>query len=356
MPSDFLRLSLQSPPIDVLVSTAGSWNTVRVAQPFDGLIKRGWDVQIHYLPFKPHQIRNQSLVIWQRPLPESRSEWQGNLRILRSKGCLVILEWDDHPDLFPERIKQTLQRCRYVQFQQVHAIQCSSIRLSQSLKQWHPMPLVVENGVEPIPSFEEQKHISKGPVRVLLGSINRYSEHQKLLPQLLKWLREDSSIQLVYIAVGGLDSLPEHPRVETWPLLSYDEYRQLLHSCHLTLLPLHRGEAQACKTAIKWMEAAAESTVCVAGPELYQDWITDGETGRIVTALEAIVPIARGLAEKPLERKRLAQNAHFIAHQYSLSQHLPWRDELYQHLWRLRHKLDAMLVQRWPELQTDTHP
>ena len=351
MPPIFHRLSLQRPPIDVLVSAAGSWNTVRIGQPFDGLINRGWDIKIYQSPINVAQIRDHSLVIWQRPLPNSRSIWQENLQTLREKGCLVVLEWDDHPDLFPEKTKLSLENCNYVHLQQVHAIQCSSIRLSQALKRWHPLPLVIENGVEPIPEFPKGKHSNTRPCRVLIGSINRYSEHQQLLPHLLKWLKEDSNVQLVYIAVGGLDALPEHPRVESWPVLSYLKYRQLLNSCHLTLLPLHLGEAQACKTAIKWMEAAAEGTVCVAGPELYQDWITDSETGRIVTDLEAMVPIARRLAEKPLVRKRLAQNAHVLAHQHSLAQHLLWRDELYQHLWRLRHKLDANLLQRWPELQ-----
>ena len=58
--------------IDVVVNSAGPWSTVRVEQPYSAMQQRGWDVRFVATPFDPvRQIRDGSLVIWQRPLPES---------------------------------------------------------------------------------------------------------------------------------------------------------------------------------------------------------------------------------------------------------------------------------------------
>jgi len=44
------------------------------------------------------------------------------------------------------------------------------------------------------------------------------------------------------------------------------------------------------------------------------------------------------------------QSAHGAAQRHGLAQQLFWREELYQHLWRLRQPLDRHLLLRWPEL------
>ena len=55
------------------------------------------------------------------------------------------------------------------------------------------------------------------------------------------------------------------------------------------------GEPQACKTPIKWLEAAAESVAVVAGPELYEPWLQKGRYGLFAKELSGMVPLARQL-------------------------------------------------------------
>ena len=66
----------------------------------------GIDCRLHERPFRLSQcIRPHSMVIWQRPLPESWDQWLNRLRWMRERGCLLLTEWDDHPVLFSKGIQ-----------------------------------------------------------------------------------------------------------------------------------------------------------------------------------------------------------------------------------------------------------
>ena len=341
------------PPIDVLVNAVGAWNTVRVDQPFQALQRRGWDVRLHPAPFDLNSaIRPHSLVIWQRPLPESWELWRAWLQGMRRRGCLLLVEWDDHPDLFPAEVRERMATCRHAHLQLAHGIQCSSPRLAKALRAYHHLPLVVENGIDPLPPLNLAKHQPEQRLRVFLGNLNRVEEHRQLLPELLRWLQEDQGVRLVSAGPTGLENQLPAERLERHPLLGYGAYRQLLAGCQLALLPLQRGEAQACKTPIKWLEAAAESTAVVAGPELYGPWLSHQQNGLLAGGVAAIVPLARQLATDHQRRQRMVSSAHAAIQQHRLEQQLVWREELYRHLWRLRSALDQQLVHRWPELSS----
>ena len=339
------------PPIDVLVNAVGSWASVRVQQPFEALQRLGWDVRIHEPPLDLNQaIRRGSLVIWQRPVPETWEHWRHIVAGVRRRGSMLLLEWDDHPDLFPAEVRKRLEACDHAQLRMVHALHCSCPRLARALQTFHPHALVVENGVDPIPPLDLQKHRQVAPLRVFLGNLNRLEEHQRLLPGLRRWLARDPQLQLVCAGPTGLEGALPPEQVEHHSLLAYKDYRRLLMSCQIALLPLQRGEPQACKTPIKWLEASAESTAVVAGPELYGPWLDQNRHGLWAEAPEQMLVLAHQLAADPAMRERLVRSAHEAAAQHNLHQQLIWRQELYRHLWRLRPILDQLLLARWPEL------
>ena len=339
------------PPIDVLVNAVGSWSTVRVQQPFEALQRLGWDVRIHEPPLDLLQtIRPNSLVIWQRPVPKSWEQWRHLVALIRRRHGLLLLEWDDHPALFPAEVQQRMQACNHAQLRMAHALHCSCPALARALSRFHPHALVVENGIAPLPPLNLRKHAPTAAMRVFLGNLNREAEHRTLLPGLLGWLNEEPEVQLVCAGPTGLEGQIPPARIEQHPLLPYTTYRQLLSSCQLALLPLAYGEAQACKTPIKWLEAAAESTVVVAGPELYGPWLAWNRHGLWANQPQKVIPLARNLAGNAGLRQQLAVAAHTAVQPHALEQQLVWRQELYQHLWRLRSRLDRQLVERWPGL------
>ena len=95
--------------IEVLVNSPGPHDQVRIREPFMALQALGVDCRIHERPFRFNDcIRPYSLVIWQRPLPESQQRQWEHLQWLRQRGCLLLTEWDDHPELLPASVRQQL--------------------------------------------------------------------------------------------------------------------------------------------------------------------------------------------------------------------------------------------------------
>ena len=334
-------------PIDVVVNSAGPWSTVRVEHPYCAMQQQGWDVRFVAAPFDPvREIRDGALVIWQRPLPDSVQEWRSVVDGWRRRECLLLVEWDDHPELFPSSI---LERCRsvdHIHLRCCHGLQTSNPRLSRVLSSFNPHVFELENGVQPLPQLRQEP--LQAAARVFLGNFNREQEQRQLAPALRQWLCESEALRLVTVGETGLEGLLPLERIERHPALPYTAYRQLLASCQVALLPLQCGEPQACKTPIKWLEAAAESVAVVAGPELYGPWLEQGRYGLLATDLSAMVPLARQLVMQPHKRMQMVARAHARAHDFELENLLPWRMELYRHLNRLSGPLQYSLEGRFP--------
>jgi hypothetical protein len=336
--------------IEVLVNSPGPHDQVRVREPFAALQRQGVDCRIHERPFLFSRcIRPHSLVIWQRPLPESWRRQAEHLQWLRERGCLLFTEWDDHPDLFPRPIRQQLDATDLAPLVLCHALHSSSASLVRALASHQPLGLVFDNGPAEVPALQLDKQ-RKQPLRLFIGNQNRQADHAYLLPALLAWLRDDPQIQIVSVGDEALAAaLPRH-RLECHPLLPYAAYRRLLRSCQMALLPLSESLPNRCKTVIKWAEAAAESVVVVAGPELYGSVQQDGQgapTALVVKQLDALVPALRGLAANPEQRCALAANAHrWVEQTWCLERLLPQRLAQYQALWARRAQMDRRLLER----------
>ena len=335
----------------MLLNSPGPHDHVRIRQPYAALQQLGLDCRIHERPFLFSQcIRPESLVIWQRPLPESRQRMWEHLQWLRERQCLLLVDWDDHPDLFPPTIQRALQDMAMAPLTFCHGILTSSPWLSTALRAYNPLSLCLDNGITSPAALNLNKHKRSSsatqPMRVLIGNQNRHEEHQALLEPLLCWLQDDEAVQLVIVGDQGLaKKLPPH-RVERHGLLSYASFRQLMRSCSLALLPLSERTANRCKTVIKWQECAAESVAVIGGPELYALTLPDG-VGTWARSLAEIVPLARALKRDLLRRCQQVEAAHrALANGWRLEDQSRWHQWVLEQLWRRRRWLDAATEER----------
>jgi len=337
--------------IEVLINSPGPHDQVRVRDPFLALQGLGVDCRIHERPFRFNScIRPHSLVIWQRPLPESRQRQWEHLQWLRERGCLLLTEFDDHPRLFPKRVQWDLAKLQLAPLELCHGIHTSSSQLAALLRPVNPVALVLDNTVAEIPPLNLQKHLAGGTLRVFIGNQNREQEHQQLVKSLLSWILEDPNMQLVVVGDRGLTKSLPAERLEPHPLLPYPSYRQLLQSCHIALLPLGTSLSNRCKTPIKWLECAAESVAVVAGPELYGQALGIESQG-LVNQLDQITPKARELALDSQKRLTEISKAHqWVSSQYQLANQINWRLHYYEKLWQKRANLDKKLTERLNKL------
>ncbi len=338
--------------IEVLVNSHGPHEQVRVREPFCGLQRLGVDCRLHRHPFLlPKAIRPNSLVIWQRPRPSSWEEQLNILRWIRDRGCILLIEWDDHPDLFPREIKKALKNIKMAPLCLSHGLHTSSQLLAKELESIQPMSFIVPNAIWRIPSLNIKKHIEYGSsFRIFIGNQNRQNEHKKLSIPLTEWCNKTNSIKIVIVGDSKLaDSLPNQS-VEKYPLLKYSDYRKVMGSCHLALLPLENSLPNNCKTPIKWMEAAAESVAVIGGPGLYKEVIGNNENGLFCETLDQLIPQAKILYNDPEKRLIKVSNSHRkLLKESNLRDLLPNRIKLYNLIWNQRAKLDQILLERFPQ-------
>ena len=336
--------------IEVLVNSPGPHDQVRVRDPFEALQRQGIDCRIHERPFLFSQcIRPHSLVIWQRPLPDSWMRQAEHLQWLRERGCLLFTEWDDHPDLFPDPIRWQLESTDRAPLALAHGLHSSSAALVSALAQDQPLGLVLDNGPARVSPLRLDQQLQQ-PFRLFIGNQNRQDDHHRLLPALFEWLEQDAALQIVLVGDEALATALAGQRLERHPLLPYASYRSLLSTCQMALLPLSESLPNRCKTVIKWAEAAAESVAVVAGPELYGSVQQDeygAETAVVVRDLDELVPAARVLAVNTQRRLAQVAAAHaWVDRAWQLDRLLPQRLALYQQLWARRTQLDRRLMER----------
>ena len=330
--------------IEVLINSPGPHDQVRVRDPFLALQRLGVDCRIHERPFRFNScIRPHSLVIWQRPMPESRQRQWEHLQWLRERGCLLLTEWDDHPRLFPQKVQGELARLQLAPLELCHGIHTSSSQLAEALRQVNPVALVLDNNLAEIPALNLHKHSTGNKFRIFVGNQNRTQEHEELIDQLLEWLKEDQNLQLVIVGSNELIKKMPSERIETHTIQPYSSYRKLLQSCHISLLPLNKNLANRCKTPIKWLESIAESVAVVAGPELYNR-LPPGSNLQLVANCKEIIP----LAIKLRQNSEMIKNQVKAAHQ----QVWEWQDQfnlriwLYEQIWKRRKALDNKMLNR----------
>ena len=333
--------------IEVLVNSPGPHDQVRIREPFTGLKSLGVDCRIHERPFRFNDcIRPHSLVIWQRPLPQCRQQQWEHLQWLRERGCLLLTEWDDHPELFPAGPRQRLIDQNLAPLRLCHGLHTSSTSLADALRRVNPLTLVLENAIADIPGLQMAKHKAE-PLRVLIANQNRGADQRKMLGGLKRWLAEDPHLELVILADRELASSLPQERIRFARLLTYKRYRQMMGQCQLALLPLSRSLANSCKTPIKLMECAAESVATVSGPELYGSQAMRG-LSVLAESPEQVVEQARKLANDPQATKALVTRAHhWVRSEMALQVQLPQRLWIYRMLWRKRRAIDRLAKQRF---------
>lgn len=333
--------------IEVLINSPGPHDQVRVREPFLALQQLGVDCRIHERPFRFNScIRPHSLVIWQRPLPESSQRQWEHLQWLRERGCILLTEWDDHPELFPKTIQAKLESINWAHLRMCHGLHTSSINLAKALEKFQPISVVVENSIAQIPALDLAKHKSKN-LRVFIGNQNRLAEHSQLCQDIKIWLRRNADIYMVVVGDSNLAAALPKDRIETYPLLSYPSYRKLLSSCQIALLPLERSLPNSCKTPIKLLECAAESVATISGPELYYKQATIG-VSVYAKQLSEMIPLAAKLARNVSARLALVNKSHsWVISEMSLNKNIPYRLWIYKSLWKSRLQLDDKLRKRF---------
>lgn len=284
-----------------------------------------------------------SIVIRQRNLlrPDRQTNEQ---RELIRQGHLIVAEFDDDPDHFPDVVAGD-----YFALTSCHAVQTSTVRMAETLARHHPVVRVFPNQIAWLPPRRTR---ADEPVTLFFGALNREQDWAPILPALNELLNElGPAVRVRVVHDRAFFESLETDRKDFEPTCPYTRYQEILATADVALLPLRDTRFNQHKSDLKFLECAAHGVVCLASPTVYGSSIRDGQTGLIYRDAPEFSEALRALLTNPELRRTLAKSAYEeMARHRMLARHYRQRYEWYLTLANDKPRLDVALRQRHPEL------
>lgn len=286
----------------------------------------------------PRVRERDRIFLWQRVL--FRKPSLESLQPLHDRGYVVVLDFDDHPSFFKEKIPDG----GAATFRNFHAVQTSTPELADYIRRFNPEVAWFGNQV---PVLDPLPRKPDGPVRVLFAAVNRKAGWERIVDSFRTAMAEGLDARAVVVgdreffeALGPVDK-------EFLPILGYDRYQALLSEVHVALLPLADTEFDRAKTDLKFIECAARGTAVLASPVVYAKSVRDGSTGFLYRSPEEFAARLRILVSDHARRRQIAQAAYdYVREERMLSTHVRARLDWYRSLVARRQELHAAALER----------
>ncbi|MEB3341369.1 methyltransferase domain-containing protein [Okeania sp.] len=291
--------------------------------------------------------QEEKVFIWQRTILKYPSDLY-QLKSLLKKNYLIVAEIDDNPLRRPEYAQNN-----YLSYRGCHCIQTSTESLAKLLQQYNPNVVVFQNQLTKIPTLSESifSH-NNNYLSIFFGAVNREADWQEIMPIINQTLLEyQDKIRIKVIHDKLFFETLNTPNKEYYPYCNYQQYLEILSSCHISLLPLNDNQTNQMKSDLKFLECAGHGVAVLASPTVYQKSIIDGETGLIYYSLLDFRRKIRQLIINKNLREKIATNAYnWVKNNRLLSQHYRQRRDWYLQMIDELPRLNQELKNRVPEL------
>lgn len=286
------------------------------------------------------------LLIWQRPslrFPEAVAQ----LRTLLANDYVIVIEYDDDPDHWPE-----IAANRHLTFRGAHAVQVSTEVLAARIRAHNPEVAVFGNALPALPPPRPPRQPGQ-PLRLFFGALNReadWAPWMATLNTVLMEAPEQWQVEVVHDR-AFFDAL-ELPARQFTPTCSYPSYRQRLSDCDIAFLPLADTPFNRCKSDLKAVEAGGHGLAPLASPVVYSQSLREGETARFFSSEDELAAVLRQWRQDPAAVEAIGERARAWVRAERLQVHqAAAREAWYRSLWERRRELTAALLERIPELQ-----
>ncbi len=287
------------------------------------------------------------VLVLQRPAITDMDGWRTSLAASIRGGWVVVIEYDDHPDLVLEVAGRRPQEIDWLRFGFTHAVQTSTPQLAEAFGAYNPEVKVFPNAafaLEPFPDGE-------APRRVFYGAVTRGPFAAQVAASLGPVVAEFPDVE--YLVVGDravFEALPTR-RKAFHDYVPFEEYLRLMGTCAVSLSPIEGRARQETKSDAKFLDAASRGVLTLASPTIYAATIRHGRTGLIAERVEDWAPLlAQALRDEPA-RRVMARNAwDYVRTERMFARQIPERRRWYRELWARRDELTEGVIRRVPGL------
>lgn len=321
-------------------------NRIRLDQPSRALVDAGLANVLSENPTSRLYRHQDAVFIYGRCYFPDHSLLRQSIRLLTDHDYMVVMEIDDHPDGMEGHRDDG-----YYTLGSMHAIQTSTPELAAFLvdNKIHSEVAVFPNQLASLPPRPVPRR--PGRVRLVFAALERGPSWQMVLPALNRALAElGDAVRCGVIHDRALFDALETPHKRLAPLMPYDRYCAALGQSDIHILPLADTPFNRAKSDLKFIESAAQGTVCLASPVVYANTIRHDETGVLFHNPEELTAQLIDLVRNHQRRERIRQAAYtYVAQNRLLSQHVHKHHEWYCSLLDRRAELHAALKARRPE-------
>lgn len=272
-------------------------------------------------------------------------------RQLIDTGPILIAEIDDDPEAL-----EGISDNDFAPLRMVHAVQCSTEVLAERCRKWNPWVKVFPNQIADLPPYRSGRE-DDGLTYVFYGAQNRQRDWEPLMPALNRVIKDCRPGQLFFRVIHDrefFDALECVDRgKEFTPWCEYVKYREILRSCDIALLPLEPGRFNECKSDLKFLEAASEGVVSLAGETVYLNTLADIPGGsHPYSTPKEFEDLLRMWIDDPVMRNRVAKRDYdYVRDHRLLGQHYRARLDWYRELIARRDELTTSLYMRCLEFE-----
>ncbi|WP_448563766.1 glycosyltransferase family protein [Trichothermofontia sp.] len=283
--------------------------------------------------------------IWQRTLSCYPDDLVSQKTLL-NRGYLIVSEWDDDPRLWQQEKEHDFFRIR-----SSHCVQVATEAIANFIAQFNPHVKVFANQLTRLPSRRTDLDTSQ-PI-LFFGGVRYPEDWQPIVPALNRIFERFPQVQIKVIHAQAFFDALKTPNKIFYPLCPPEQYHDILHTCHIGILPLADTEFNRMKSDLKFLEHAGQQVVSLASPVVYANSLVDGKTGLLYHSPAEFEEKLAQLIEQPSWRQTIADNAYQWVQQHRLlSQHYRERRNWYLQMLANRDRLTEDLKQRVPELFT----
>ena len=330
-----------------------SMGEVRVRQPLQALLScPGVSMRYSTDVISIESAKSlERLLVWQRPIFVDTDEDICKLQKLIRAGYLVVVDWDDDPDNWPDVIDKI-----HDTFKSVHAIQVSTPELAEKVRPFNPEVKVFSNALPSLPPLPEAPPRDQG-LRLFFGALNREQDWAPLMDGLNAEMRRAPdfwSCSVVHDrAFFEALELPSQ-RKSFVPTCSYEQYHQEMARCDVAFLPLRDTPFNWMKSNLKAIEAGGHGLAVLASNVLYEKTLVNGETAALFADVADLQQHLKMWVENPDAARQLGRRTRqWVAENHLAAHQVAQREQWYRNLASRRAELNRALWDRVPSLRPE---
>ena len=291
------------------------------------------------------------IAIWQRQMLRIKDSIR-TIRWALSKGYILISEFDDDPDHWPE-----IADNEYLAFQGVHAVQTSTRALEAKIKTLNPEVVFFDNCIErlpPIDTIKWDKAKEGHKLKIFFGALNRQKDWAPYINAINEITNEFPDIfEFEVVYDRDFYAALNTKNKKFTQLCDYETYKNKMSECHICFMPLLENNFNIYKSDLKLIEASSQGLYSITSPTVYAQsdlpkkyFTTFTNHIELKSALTlAATDIAQICSCAFNARQWVAENR---LQKYQSQKRLDW----YLSLWAKRDLLTSQLIQRLNKLES----